>query len=250
LLRLATRHRDYADQIAAHPGELIPGLLHPRARGPRTLELCFERSVPPAEAFLRWLIEHPDEISWPDEETVWQRFKPDVRRWRRQLRDGSDLAAQDEARKSALSELSRVGVDGSRQAWWAFEGFSVVDVWLETDQLLLFLQDERNPVGMNRWAPHRHPLLRLLETAGEMAGGKQFAVMLVAASGRDPVTPAIVDESLPHLSPDRREALLEHYLGAVPWPAVAEIAERAEPASAGVELPPTPGPGEADLAGG
>ena len=34
----------------------------------RTIALprCFEHSAPPATAFLRWLIEHPERMTWPE----------------------------------------------------------------------------------------------------------------------------------------------------------------------------------------
>jgi hypothetical protein len=38
-----------------------------------------------------------------------------------------------------LSELGRLGASGSRRKWWAFEGFTSVDFFLETDALLLLI---------------------------------------------------------------------------------------------------------------
>jgi hypothetical protein len=60
LLLLATDNVALATRMAKHPGMLDPDLLKKRSYHGGELEACFERSLPPPERFLRWLIEHSD----------------------------------------------------------------------------------------------------------------------------------------------------------------------------------------------
>jgi hypothetical protein len=72
LLEAAPRADILDDDVRRHPGRLFHELVQPRdyldrVLG-RTLALprCFEHSAPPSRAFLRWMIENPQRMRWPE----------------------------------------------------------------------------------------------------------------------------------------------------------------------------------------
>jgi hypothetical protein len=119
----------------------------------------------------------------------------------------------------ALAELERLGPAGSGRRWWAFEGHTEVDFWLETDRLLLFVEGKRTePLSPSTdWYPDRNQLVRNLEVVGELARGRAAAVLLVTEEPVAELTPALVDASTPHLSPTARDALSQRHLGQTSW---------------------------------
>jgi hypothetical protein len=193
----------------------VLGLSIPLAR-------CFEKPAPPSRALLRWLIENPEQLRWPErrlrERVV---YTTDTQRKREALVDGPDFARA-EAQAEALAELARLGPEGSQRRWWAFEGHTEVDCWLETDRLLLFVEGKRTEAlsSSTHWFPARNQLVRNLEVVGELAAGRVAAVLLVSEEPIVELTPADVAASSPHLADSDRDALLGRYLGQTTWRAL------------------------------
>jgi hypothetical protein len=118
-----------------------------------------------------------------------------------------------------LADLLRCGRAKSAWNWWAFEGFTEVDCCLETDHLLLFIEDKGNePVSSpTEWNPYRNQLFRNLEVARDQASGKAFAALLIAERGSLTVTAEAVEQGFPHLGAEERRQLMQYYLGCVLW---------------------------------
>ena len=225
LLRLASTNRKLAESMAAEAGTLVPEMTRIREYqdrvlsdyGKETVKLpsCFEYRIPPPTAFLRWLIEHPDRMSWSEEKGT----SPGTIARRRRLFDQRDDAVRNGAIKEALVELAREKNTGSARQWWAFEGFTEVDCCLETERTLLLIEGKRTESlsASTRWYRGRNQLVRNLETAQEAAGTKLFAVMTISEEPIEPLDTAAIEQSLPHLSPRDREALMCHDLGNTTW---------------------------------
>lgn len=177
---------------------------------------AFEADCPPSSRFLSWLIEHPEQMNWPMKRGYAPQVYGEPTHNLRKRLIGGDLAV----RAQALQALQTCGVDGSRRMWWAFEGWTSVDCWLETERLILFIEGKRTePVSAStNWFPARNQIARNLEVAAEIARlrGKNFAV-LVCAEQPVVVAKRDFDESLPHLSTSERDDLLSHYLGCATW---------------------------------
>jgi hypothetical protein len=147
------------------PGPLESSTLEPKRVDKVVLPGCFEASVAPPSAFLRWLIESPRALTWPERprgvrvefcEATQQKRE----RWHRG--DRGMIAA-------ALDELEAHGAAGSRGKWWAFEGFTSVDCRLSTEHMTLLVEGKRTE-GLSRstdWFPQRNQLARNLEVAAE-----------------------------------------------------------------------------------
>jgi len=228
LLRLAAENRAYASGLANNPGRLVREVAQTRRYSDRVLrsygrdeiqlETCFEQRLPPPERFLRWLIDNPDQMTWPQDGKKKRRFGANTQEWREELLGKSETevsAAQHVARR----ELERCGAARSWRKWWAFEGYTSLDCCLETDRLVLAIEGKRTDVlsPSTDWYSHRNQLVRNLEVTQQAAQGKDFALLVIAEEGIEPVTDDMFEKSLPHLSQDERMGLRWHYLGCVLW---------------------------------
>lgn len=186
------------------------------------LPRCFEKSIPPSYSFLRWLIEHPERLTWPDHGKA--RFSARTQNKREDLLGWRGIDRQVIAQHEALNALEQTGAKRSQGKWWAFEGTTSVDCYLETENILLLIEGKRTePLSASvNWYPGRNQLVRNLEVAQELAGDKPFAVLLIAEDNFDPLTPGIINISLPHFSSEERQTLMQHYLGCLTWRQVCD----------------------------
>ena len=187
-----------------------------------SLRAAFEADCPPSARFLAWLIEHPDRMKWPMKRGGSPQVYGQPTQDLRQRLFGGDAPV----RAEALQALQLYGVEGSRRKWWAFEGWTSVDCWLETERLIVFIEGKRTESisASTVWFPARNQIARNLEVAAEIARqrGKDFAVLVCAER------PVIVakhdfDDSLPHLSASERDDLLSHYLGCATWQQIRDV---------------------------
>lgn len=218
--------------VVRGPGRLLPRLAELRPYPDRilgrtvALPRMFEHSAPPSRAFLTWLIENPDCLRWP-ERPPGQRvtYGEATQRLREGLIDGGP-EERTRVQELALAELERLGPAASSRKWWAFEGHTEVDCWLETDRLLLFVEGKRTePLSASTdWYPERNQLVRNLEVVGELAQGRAAAVLLVCAKAHPApeLTASTTAASTPHLSSTERACLQDRYLGQTTWEALCE----------------------------
>ncbi len=227
LILLGNAQPRWARELAAELGPLLDWVSKPRTRPDRALrqfgipnvqlEQCFEKRLPPPAEILRWLIEHPEAMTWPKDE-----FAAGAARLKREElfgRQGPERAVT--ARAEALMELERIGAGGSSGKWWAFEGFTIADCLLETEKLLVLIEGKRTePLSEStRWFPQRNQVLRSLEALGAYARQikKEFAVILMAEEYVQAKTLEDIAISLGHLAEEDRFELIGHYLGCVTW---------------------------------
>lgn len=172
-----------------------------------------ELGVGPSEAFLRWLLQNPDQMVWPRGRT----FSPKAERWRRALMYDTEPGRND-AKAEGLRELATFGTKKSSRRWWAFEGSTKVDCYIETENLRLYIEGKRTEdlSKATDWFPVRNQFVRNLESAREHAEGKPFACLLMSESPIM-VTPDQIAAGLPHLTPAERQELMRHFLGNITW---------------------------------
>lgn len=225
LLAAAPRASVIDGDVRQRPGLLLPELAERRDYRDRVLgrtiplPRCFEHPAPPSQAFLRWLIEHPDRLRWPERPPgVPVRYGDETQRLREALLYGP-AAERDAVQAHALAELSRYGPVGSRRRWWTFEGYTEVDCWLETERLLLLVEGKRTePLSPSTdWYPERNQLVRNLEVAGELASNRAAAVLLVSEQPVAELTDEAIVASTPHLDDNARAAVAQRYLGQTTW---------------------------------
>jgi len=187
-----------------------------------TLPGCLERRIPPPEGILRWLIRNPGGMTWPKKGR--KEYGEDTQHLREKLVGQHGPVAQRQAMAEAEGELGRLGPEGSLNKWWAFEGFTVADCSLETDEMLLLIEGKRTETlsPATSWYPQRNQLVRNLEVAQAQAGSRFWAVLMMAEDDVPDLTSSSLEDSLPHLSVQERQDLNDHYLGAVTWRSVCE----------------------------
>lgn len=197
----------------------------PSAREARQGTL-YQRAVAPPAVFLRWLLDNPQLMDVADPTTFGAKGA-DSRSWRGKLFSGEPPLVSD-ARDEGLRQLGKRLAQRGRRKWWAFEGFTRVDCCLISETVVLFVErvgaDPPSPSTV--WFPQRSRLWRNVEAAQELAGGKQFGVVVAVESEADGA--AAMDHaadtlpgSFPHLEGERRAELSTHLLGFVTWPEVA-----------------------------
>jgi hypothetical protein len=221
LLSCATENQSYAAELAQMPGRLCPELLVTRSYPDDCwehhidLETSFESPKLPPERLLLWLINHPTVL---DSAGLQATRGVEALHWRRLLL-GQDRVAVQNAQVEARRRLNLSGVRGSMGQWWAFEGETVVDCFLETERMVVVFEGKRLEQLSNRtrWMAIRNQLWRSLDAAANVAAatGKRYAVMLLAEAC-EPV--GFFEESMPHLDLENDTSFLRgHYLGCVTW---------------------------------
>jgi hypothetical protein len=227
LLRLSWANPDLAEELTDDFEPLLDWVAAKRPRSDRALRLhgipsveleqCFEHRLPPPQLFLRWLIDNPSRMCWPAETEMSQR----TQLLREELFGRHGLERQQFAQKLAREELRSAGSIGSNGKWWAFEGFTRVDCFLETPRFILLIEGKRvEPFSPSTlWFPSRNQVLRNLDVAREVARekNKNYAVLVMAEDHIDPMTIDGIDQSLPHLPERQCSQMLSHYLGCVTW---------------------------------
>lgn len=231
LLRLAPKSPLKQELLARPLGNLLPHLSEFTRPIPRNLrkELgpqwsealqrirwAFEVDLYPPAKFLRWLLNNPKKLSWPGEhERRWRELSETTKEFRSALKRGCPKTTG-----LALQLLERQGPEKSWHAWWALEGRTSVDCYLETDELILLIEGKRTEKVSDKtlWFAARDQLVRNLEVAAAEAAraGKNFAVLLCAEEHLN-VNEQTIEQSLPHFSRGNRDELAKHYLGCITW---------------------------------
>jgi len=230
ILKLASLQKSYADSLAMDTGRLLPWVgerhrfddkvLKARGVSELVLEQCFEHDIEPPRGFLRWLITNTDRLTWLNKGR--EKCSAKTQKMREDLFGYNGQSASIKAKQEALSELERVGPKGSWKRWWAFEGFTSADCYLETDRLALIIEGKRLEKASSKveWYPTRNQLIRNLEVTSQAATGKQFALLAI---GEETIEDPDMDtwiSSLPHLTDVQRYDLQGHYLGHTTWDVV------------------------------
>lgn len=201
-------------ELAAAPGWLDIALA---VRGASGRLACFDHPAVPSRALLRWYIDHPEALRWPEgleqsEATL---------RLRRALIDDDPPGARPRAQDRARELLA--ASPGLRPDWWRFEEIGRLDCVLMTGRMVITIA-ARGPDSLapaTPWYPPRTRLVRDLEAARQLAGSRQFATILLSEA---PVPGGTVDEvagslpaAAPHLDDAGRHELAAAYLGNVRW---------------------------------
>jgi hypothetical protein len=154
---------------------------------------------------------------------------------RRQWMEGSD--------ERILEGLELLRRNPQRLDWHIFEGPTRPDVYLETKDLLVVIEGKRTEATATKatkWMAGRHQMLRHLDCAWEIRGGRQVAGFFIVEGedaseevpakwfsfARETVSPAAIAASLPHRGPEEQKQIAAAFIGVTTWQRVCrEFAE-------------------------
>ena len=183
-----------------------------------------EAALPAPRGLLNWLVEHCEEprtsSALGSEVTA--------------LKRRSLLKRNKETVHDALTALATTP---SAHAWYILEGPSCPDAYLETKDVIVLIEGkrtERHPTTRTSWMQERHQMLRHLDAAWDSRNGQQLIGLMIVEGikGNSEVPPPwngyreslndehILARSLPHRSPEERQAILGCFAGITTWKAV------------------------------
>jgi hypothetical protein len=188
----------------------------------------FDRALAPSSAFLRWLLEHPEEMTVDDRDTFGAK-SDDVRAWRRRL-FSDDVDEVSAAKSEGLRQLTSRLAQRGRNKWWLFEGFARVDACFVSDTAVLVVERWRDSLmtSSSRWYPERVQLWRDVEAVREFAASRKYGVILavdddVQGTAALEAAAASMSASFPHLVFEEQDKLERHLLGYVTMAALEAL---------------------------
>lgn len=212
-----------AQRMVANPGRLNPAICvrrryADRLQGDVEIEQCFEFSVPPRPDFLAWLLDNPDALEWPMSGGQPKVFGTKTQGQRQALIQKDDADRRKQAQEDGHKELRR-GASEPEKKWWAFEGATEVDCFLETDTLVLVIEGKRTESlsESTMWYHGRNQLHRNLEAARERATGREYGVLVISEEPLEEKALGDPARGFPHMTHEDRSELMAHYLGNVTW---------------------------------
>jgi|GEM_PF-535511 len=194
-----------------------------RILGTIDLENCFEYQIPPSKEFLKWSLENPDMLQWPDNGR--KEFGADTQYKRECLFGHHGDNLKEFITEEGIDLLKSKGVSLSSRKWWAFEGFTEMDCLIETDDYLLGFEGKRTEFisPSTYWFPDRNQIVRNLEVLDELAreSEKEYAFILITEDGENPLKEEHFRVSLPH-NEGLVSELSKHFLGCISWEQACE----------------------------
>lgn len=201
------------------PGQLLPG--HARWWGKN------ERRLKPPSALLEWLVQNVQAAAIPLSD------QSETARKRRLLAEGDEGTLQD--------ALRGIRSGKTRRMWYALEGESAPDAFLETDRIVLVVEGKRTEASCTTrttWMAERSQLLRHMDAAVEISGDRRvLGLLLVKGDQDDPMNPSpywrdqtsqqisegLVKSSLPHRTGTERDQIVSGVLGVATWQRVCRV---------------------------
>lgn len=238
LLGMATKNQDLANMMTAMNCSISTDkrkqTTTKQVDSQQNRKNCFEYSIAPSVAFLKWLILNPGKLTWPKTKGVEKVFNNlRTQKMRTSLIHPANDNEREVVQQYALNQLMLISNRGivvktskdKAEAWVKFEGYTRLDCLLETADYVLAIEGKRNE-GVSRsihWYPQRNQIVRNLEVLREYAGTKQYALILMNKDGTDPIKDADFVLSLPHMSRKAVQEISRHYLGSISWREACEV---------------------------
>jgi hypothetical protein len=183
-----------------------------------------EHPLAPPVSLLSWLIRNLRDIrgaSFDDDAET-------ARRRRRLIERDHAMVAE------ALGLLRR---DPHPRGWHVLEGHTAPDAYIVARDALVVIEGKRTesaPAIGTRWLPTRHQMLRQIDAAWEIRGGRQvYGFFIVEGNGnvvdpplhwidasRTTISDQAIAGSLPHRGVEEREGIRRAFLGVTTWQAV------------------------------
>ncbi len=235
-LLTAAPHADRLGELAKAPGWLQTQLA---VRGASGRLACFEYPAVAPRRLLRWFIDHPEQLVWPDDVDV--SASAETVLLRRALINDEPPGSRRGRRTGPASCCP--AAPGLTPAWWRFEDMRMLDCVLITERMVVTVQATRTEEKpATPWYPKRSQLVRNLEAARRLADGKRFATLVLSErplpEADDEFLERTLPEAAPHLDELEQRELRDAYLGNLTWDAAYDAVGCPEGVDRGHELRP------------
>jgi hypothetical protein len=138
------------------------------------------------------------------------------------------------SRERIIEGLSLLRRDPNSYGWYIFEGRTQPDIFIETDDLIVVIEGKRSetkPTTTTKWMQGRNQMLRHLDCAWEIRGGKQLVgFFIVEGNGRsedvppdwhtfaaDTISHPTIASSLPHRGQEEQDGIVSCFSGVTTW---------------------------------
>jgi len=193
----------------------------------------FEYTVDPSKKYIKWLIDHHENLSSPPV-TALKTWSATTQRMRSRF-----LLGDKEVQAVAISNIESCN-SLPKTAWWRFEGVTNVDCALITESTAIFIEGKRTERGPSKevlWYQERNQIHRNLDCVAAYAQeeGLQYYFVIAIVDknlmGQDPIrrkewgalmSPAVIYKSLPHLNDGELKEIARHYAGVTTWEDIIE----------------------------
>ena len=171
-----------------------------------------EIALPPCASLLKWMIDNYGTDMLKEE--CGKRVSDATRELR------NKLLRHDQDTVSLAYDLINMG---RRRGWFALEGYSRPDVYIETNKFILVVEGKRSERTLTDsttyFSKGRDQLIRHMDSALNVAGNKNvFGIIIYENGAQYPVLDMdLLDSSLPHRSVKEREMIKNHYLNPITW---------------------------------
>ena len=193
----------------------------------------FEFPVDPPKTYLKWLIEHPENLTSPPV-TALKTWSATTQRMRSRL-----LLGDKEVQAAAISNIENC-ISLPKTAWWRLEGVTYVDCALITESAAIFIEGKRTERGPSKevlWYQQRNQIHRNLDCAAAYAqkeGLRHYFVIAIVdrnlmkqGSIRQNewdtlMSLEVIYNSFPHLNDGELKEITRHYAGMTTWEDIIE----------------------------
>jgi hypothetical protein len=183
-----------------------------------------EKRLPAHPKLLEWLLENATDVTGKGLSAC----GPSTRR-KRELLLARDAATLSEAR-------TLLSTDRNERRWYVLEGPSCPDVFISTPDLVIVIEGKRTEAGpttATTWMDPRHQMLRHMDGALQVAGGRTvlgFFIVVGENGGEVPalwksaaattISADVLTGSLPHRPEHERNQIARGFLGVTTWQVV------------------------------
>ncbi len=174
-----------------------------------------EIALPPSASLLKWMIENFGKS---------QRLN--------KMPSGINVSAKTLARRKELYERNVARIKeainsinlGRRRGWFAMEGYTRPDVYIETNQFILLIEGKRTEPNLTDsttfFCNGRDQLIRHMDAALELAGNRAIWGLVIYEEDAPyipRITDQMIEDSLPHRTQTDRDRIKSGWLSPMTW---------------------------------
>ena len=174
-----------------------------------------EIALPPSASLLKWMIENYGKSERLSKMPLGTNVSDKTLERRKEL-----YARNANRIKEAINSIN----SGRRRGWFALEGYTRPDVYIETNQFILLVEGKRTESNLTDsttfFCNGRDQLIRHMDAALELAGSRVVLGLIIYEEDA-PYVPSIsnemIEESLPHRTQTDRDRIRRGWLSPMTW---------------------------------